>query len=161
MFGSHSKNINFIATAIPVFLVWSVQGVVFPDAAAGQTESGIIEKSLRQSRPEFGPPPEEELPSITVKDSRSVVDAGAGPSFFVRKIEITGNRLISDEELAPIVDIGDGLEMTLGLLMLIANEVTAHYAQKGFFLARAYVPEQEISAGVIKMKIVEGRVGRI
>ena len=86
-----------------------------------QTDPGVIEKSLRKSRPDFQPPPVEVVPDIEIEDSRELVDAGEGPTFFVREIRITGNTLISTEELAPLLDVGEGDEMTLGVLTLYAN----------------------------------------
>ena len=70
-------------------------------------QSGIIEKSLRQSRP-FKPVPEPEAPQITIESSRTLKDPKAGPVFFVKKIKLTGNTVISDELLMPLVDLGDG-----------------------------------------------------
>ncbi len=125
------------------------------------TDPGILEKQLRESRPEFAPPPLEVVPDIKVEDSRELVDAGAGPKFFVREIKITGNTLISTEELAEFVDVGEGEEMTLGILTLYGNEVTAAYAVKGYFLARAFIPAQEIKNGVVTMQVVEGKLGMI
>jgi len=74
--------------------------------AWGQTDAGIIEKSLRKSRPEFQSPPEVVVPDIQIEDSRELIDAGAGPTFFVREIKLTGNTLISPEELAPLLPWG-------------------------------------------------------
>jgi len=127
----------------------------------GQTDPGIIEKSLRKSRPEFQPPPEEVVPDIQVEDSRELIDAGAGPTFFVREIKVEGNTLISSEELAPLVDVDEGENMTLGILTLYANEVTAAYAARGYFLARAFIPAQEIQNGVIVLQVMEGKLGGI
>lgn len=127
----------------------------------GQTDAGIIEKSLRKSRPDYSPPPEEVVPDIEIEDSRELIDAGAGPTFFVREIKVTGNTLVSSEELAPLLDIGEGEDMTLGILTLYANEVTAAYAAKGYFLARAFIPAQEIQNGVILLQIIEGKLGNI
>ena len=110
----------------------------------------MIEKSLRQSRPVYKPPPEQEPPKITIKDSRKLKDPGAGPSFFVKRIEIEGNTLIDDEILLPIVDIGEGMEATLGVLSLMANEITALYASKGYFLTKVYIPQQEVQDDVVK-----------
>ncbi len=121
----------------------------------------MIEKSLRKSRPEFQPPPEEQAPEIDIEDSRTLEDAGAGPSFLVKKILIEGNTLIDDETLAPLVDVGEGLEVTLGILALMANEITAFYASEGYFLTRAYIPEQEVQNGTVVIQVVEGRLGDI
>ena len=71
-----------------------------------QGKAGVIEKSLRQSRPVFQPPPEVALPKIEIEDSHSLVDPGSGPAFFVTRVEITGNTLIDSETLAPLVDVG-------------------------------------------------------
>lgn len=123
-------------------------------------ESGVGQKALEQSRPEFQPP-KEELPPLSIKDSRTVVDPGAGPRFIVKKIEVTGNTLIDDATLAPILEVGDGLEVTLGILHLIAQEITSLYSMKGYILSRAYVPEQEIENGTVTIQVVEGKLGKI
>ena len=123
-------------------------------------ESGIIEKSLRQSRPEFRPP-EEKFPEIVIKDSRTIIDPGAGPSFIVNRIEITGNTLFSAEDLAPFIDMGGELEVTLGVLNLMAQEITDHYVKAGYILTKAFIPAQTVADGVVKILVVEGRVGDI
>ena len=125
------------------------------------TDPGVIEKGLRQSRPQFQPPPEEVVPDIKIEDSRELIDAGEGPVFFVREIKIAGNTLISSEELASLLDVGEGDEMTLGILTLHANEVTAIYAARGYFLARSFIPAQEIKNGVVTLLVLEGKLGGI
>ncbi|MCH6584754.1 MAG: hypothetical protein IH810_02775, partial [Proteobacteria bacterium] len=93
------------------------QNMVFLNTASAQVippagQPGIQEKLLRESRPTFKPP-EEQIPDIQIKDSRKIKDAGEGPSFLVQKIVIEGNTLFGDETLGAIVDIGEGLEVTL------------------------------------------------
>ncbi len=61
----------------------------------------------------------------------------------------------------PILEVGDGLEVTLGILHLIAQEITSLYSIKGYILARAYVPEQEIENGTVTIQVVEGKLGKI
>ncbi|MGK0180255.1 MAG: hemolysin activation/secretion protein, partial [Nitrospinales bacterium] len=146
-----------------IALVLGCMAVLFSSVEGNcqSTDPGILEKQLRQSRPEFAPPPPEIVPDIKVEDSRELVDAGAGPTFFVREIKITGNTLISTEDLLPLLDVGEGENMTLGVLTLYANEVTAAYAVQGYFLARSFIPAQEIENGVVIMQVVEGKLGKI
>jgi hemolysin activation/secretion protein len=118
-------------------------------------ESGVSQKALEQSQPEFHPP-EEELSPLAVKDSRTMVDPGAGPKFIVKQFKVTGNTLIDDAALAPILEVGDGLEVTLGILHLIAQKITSLYAMEGYVLSRAYIPEQEIENGVLTIQVVNG-----
>ena len=40
----------------------------------------------------------------------------------------------------PLVDLGEGKEVSLGMLNAIANEVTAVDATEGYLLARAFIP---------------------
>ncbi len=153
--------IIFVLTFL-VFLGWTAPSgaqVTIPPAG----EAGIAEKSLRQSQQKsFNPQIQENTEIITIEDSRELVDPGAGPSFFVKKVKIEGNTLFDNETLDPIVDLGDeGIELTLGLLSLMAQEISAHYSQAGYFLAKAYIPEQELIDDTVVMKIDEGKIGKI
>ncbi len=139
--------------AVPVSVL--AQAVIPP---AG--ESGISQKSLQQSQPK-APPLQSEIPSIVIEDSRQVIDPGAGPTFLVREILIQGNTLISDAELQPVVESGLGNEVTVGILDLIAQEITAEYIKRGYFLTRAFIPQQEIVDGVVRVRVMEGRIDDI
>jgi hypothetical protein len=100
-----------------IALVLGCMAILFSsvDGNSQSTDPGILEKGLRESRQEFQPPPIEVVPDIKVQVSRKLEDPGDGPKFYVREIRITGNKLISTEELALILDIGEGNEMTLGI----------------------------------------------
>lgn len=51
--------------------------------------------------------------------------------------------------------------LTIGQLQLVADEVTRYYRDKGFFLARAVVPAQEVVDGVVVIRVLEGRLGEV
>lgn len=51
--------------------------------------------------------------------------------------------------------------LTIGQLQLIADEITRYYREKGFFLARAVIPQQEVVDGVVVIRVLEGRLGGI
>ena len=156
--------LNRTTLKLCLLLIALGSAVVFPSLLQAQVppagESGVSQKALEQSRPEFRPL-EEELPPLSIEDSRTVVDPGAGPKFIVKKFEVTGNTLIDDATLAPVLETGDGLEVTLGVLHLIAQEITTLYAMKGYILTRVYVPEQEIENGIVTIQVVEGKLGNI
>ncbi len=125
------------------------------------TESGLGEKSLRQSQPKFQPPPQQETPEIVVPDSRKVVDPSAGPAFAVKKLIIKGNSVFDDEILLKAANFTEGGQMTMGLLLLMAQEITSYYGSKGYFLARAYIPAQKIKDGTVTLQVSEGKIGKI
>ncbi len=125
----------------------------------GQSE--VIEKSLRQSLPKELPP-KPKAPEITNKSKPLPGKApAAGPNFFIKKIKLTGNTVISDERLMPLVDLGEGKDVNLNILNAIADKVTAVYAAEGYFLVRVFVPNQEIKDATVEMVISEGRVNKV
>jgi hemolysin activation/secretion protein len=102
----------------------------------GQSE--VIEKSLRQSLPKELPP-KPKAPEITNENKPLIRKPPAGaPIFFIKKIKLTGNTVISDERLMPLVDLGEGKKVSLGMLNAMANEITAVYATEGYLLLPAW-----------------------
>ena len=88
-------------------------------------------------------------------------EALSGAKFRVERIRITGNAAIGTEELHLIVAPYTGKEMDLSDLQKVTALITDAYKEKGYTLARAYVPQQEIKDGVVEIAILEGRVGEI
>lgn len=79
----------------------------------------------------------------------------------VKEITFTGNTLIDNETLQSLTEEFKNKELTLEDMTSVADLITMAYQEKGYILARAYVPEQEIEDGVLKIAISEGRVGKI
>ena len=52
-------------------------------------------------------------------------------------------------------------ELSLEDMTSVAELVTIAYQEKGYLLAQAYVPEQEIEDGILKIAISEGDVGDV
>jgi len=125
----------------------------------GQSE--VLEKSLRQSLPK-ALPPKPKAPEITNKNKPLIRKPPAGdPTFFIKKIKLTGNTVISDERLMPLVDLGEGKDVNLSILNAVANEVAAVYATEGYLLVRVFVPNQEVKDATVEMVISEGRINKV
>jgi hemolysin activation/secretion protein len=84
-----------------------------------------------------------------------------GDSLFVKGFSFTGNTVISQAELEALTQPSVGRSLTLAGLEEVAANVAALYKQKGYTLATAYVPQQQIRFGVVTIAILEGRVGEI
>ena len=125
----------------------------------GQSE--VIEKSLRQSLPKELPP-KPKAPKIINKSKPSPSKAPVtGPTFFIKKIKLTGNTVISDERLMPLVDLGEGKDVNLSILNAIADQITAVYATEGYLLARAFIPKQEVKDSTVEIVIYEGKINKV
>ena len=51
--------------------------------------------------------------------------------------------------------------LTIGQLQQVADTVTKYYHDKGYFLARAVIPAQEIKDGVVNIRVLEGRLEKV
>lgn len=83
-----------------------------------------------------------------------------GPSIEIRAFEFVGNREIDTLALQAQVADAVGKSYTLAELEALASKLTRHYRAKGYFVARAYIPEQEVVDGVLKLHVVEGNYGQ-
>jgi hemolysin activation/secretion protein len=124
-------------------------------------ESGLSERSLLRSRPFYQPPAVEETPEIVVPDSRKPIDPAKGPKFFVKKIEVEGSSLFPKEELEALVNLDEGKEISMGVLLLLVQELTSYYVSQGYFLSKAYIPAQKLKDGIVKINIAEGKINKI
>ena len=50
---------------------------------------------------------------------------------------------------------------TVGELEAVANRLTNYYRERGLILAQAVVPVQTIEQGVVKIRVIEGRLGAV
>jgi hemolysin activation/secretion protein len=83
----------------------------------------------------------------------------AGPKVEVKNIEVVGNRVIDTTPLVALVADGVGKTLTLPELEALAQRITKYYRAKGYFVARAYIPAQEVSGGTLRIRVVEGNYG--
>ncbi len=84
---------------------------------------------------------------------------------FLRDIADRGDQP-DQEDLAELVRIIARQEEQRGWLTIeqldnIALEVTNYYRSRGFILATAFIPEQEVADGVVHLGILEGRLGDV
>jgi hemolysin activation/secretion protein len=80
----------------------------------------------------------------------------AGPKIKVNKLAIVGNRSLPTQDLLALVKSAEGQNLTLGDLEELAARITLYYRSRGYFVARAYLPEQEIKSGLVTIRVIEG-----
>jgi hemolysin activation/secretion protein len=70
------------------------------------------------------------------------------------------------EDIFELVELVARIEFERGWITIeqldaIALQVTEYYRERGFILATAFVPEQEVSDGTIRLNVLEGRLGDV
>lgn len=121
------------------------------------TTPGTVEETLKRP-PELKPPP---APSISAPQPPSAAAPAQGPTVVVSRFEFSGNTVFGADVLAPLVADVVGKPVTLGQIYQAADRVAEFYARHGYSLASVAVPAQKIENGVVRLEVIEGRIGRI
>lgn len=103
-----------------------------------------------------------QAPDIVIDRTRPAADAGpAGARLQVNALQLTGQTLFSEAELIAATGFTPGGALNLSDLRLLAAEIARYYNSRGYFLAQAYLPAQDIDDGVVTIAVIEGRYGAI
>jgi hemolysin activation/secretion protein len=115
---------------------------------------------MQQVRP---PPAQERLaPEIRIEPgSGNAGDAGEQVKVLVKALQITGQTVFSRDKLLAATGFQPGSEYSLSDLRAMAARISAFYSERGYFVANAYLPAQDISDGVVTIVVAEGRYGAI
>ncbi len=116
--------------------------------------AGQVLRDLQQTP---SPAVPQAVPLQRIDESATPVP-GDQAKVLVKSVVITGNQEIPSAELQPLVASLVGSEQTLAQLNAAARRITAYYRSKGFAVARAYLPAQDITDGTITISVIEGRI---
>lgn len=127
-------------------------------ATPRDTEVGSEEERLR--RPKKIEVPERPSGSIEVPPPElSPVSLPAGPRFVVKRVAVEGSTLISDEELKGLTGHLVATSVTFEELRGTAEKITRWYRARGYVTSRAFVPAQTVEEGLVRIRVIEGKVG--
>jgi hemolysin activation/secretion protein len=84
----------------------------------------------------------------------------SGVTVPVNTLQVTGQTLFSEAELRAASGFAPG-SMTFSQLRTLASRIADFYHARGYLLAQAYLPEQEVGSGAITIAVIEGRYGKI
>ena len=115
-------------------------------------DAGSIRQQIEPSRALPLPPaapPQRVAPTPEIKPL-------VGMTVTVKSFQLSGHRLLSTEELMPALAEFVGRTLDFAGLQRATDAVAAAYRESGW-LARVYLPEQDISEGTITLQVVEAR----
>jgi hemolysin activation/secretion protein len=110
--------------------------------------------------------PLETIQSIVVPKKPAPMRAAQAPPAPSGKLDVkgfryTGNTVLTKEELDTAVFTFINQKMGITDLERVADEVTKAYKRRGYVLAKAYIPKQEVKDGIVEIAILEGKVGEL
>jgi len=130
--------------------------------AAGPIQPYDIGRVLDQVKEKPAAPPmkpgriENELPPAAAP-----APSQAGTQVTVREFRITGATVFSASELQQVLTPYKGRRLSLEQLQQAGAALTAYYRDKGYFVAYAYLPPQEIKDGLVQIAVLEGSVDKV
>lgn len=96
--------------------------------------------------------------AVELRDEKTPESA---PRIRIRKIELSGTDLIPEKEKRKILGEFEGTELSAQDLENVLRRLTNWYVKKGFVASRVFLPQQDLSGGVLKVEAIEGKVERI
>ena len=131
-----------------------------PVYAAGQQpyDAGRVMDQVKE-RPEQAPRKPAEI-SVS-EEKKPYVQAGGGLKVKIEKFHISGATIYSESELQEQIATFVGKEMSLADLQQVTEKIISFYRNSGYFLAYAYLPAQEIKAGLVEITVLEGKVDKV
>ena len=110
------------------------------------------------------PPPtaEQAPPEVRIEEATGTTAPGADTvRALVSELQVSGASAYTAAELVAVSGFAPDREYTLTELQAMAARITAHYRGDGYFVARAYLPAQDISDHVVTIAVSEGTYGQV
>ena len=115
---------------------------------------------LREQQTRPAPGPAQRGSVTTVPDTRDSKPAAPEGRLTVRQFRLEQNTRYGQSELSAVLAPLTGKPLTFSQLAAALTAIQDYYRQGGF-LARAFFPPQDVDNGVVRITVVEARVGAI
>lgn len=145
---------NLIISTVIVALPCSVWAKQAPPIDAGKALEGL-------KRPELSVPQKQESKVDIEPLYKPPLEQDNGDKILVKQFRITGQNLVSDSDLSGLLADSRGKELSLQDLRGLAGRITNYFHAKGYIMARAYIPAQEIKDGQVEIAVMVGRYDKI
>lgn len=132
-----------------------VYGVLQSPAAYAQSDAGsILQQQSRQDQRQV-----DRLPGAPAAGAPDAKTPLSGPRVVIRSLKFTGHEgLVTDAELGALTARWMGQEVDFAGLDRIARQVTELLRSKRWFLAQAYLPQQDVTEGHIEIAVQAGQL---
>ncbi len=140
-------------------LALALAGLGVSGARAQTPSAGDL---LRELVPAREAVPSAHLPPLLAPEAESApARTDATLTIPVRAFRFTGVTLLPETELQALLTDLSGRELNYAGLRQAAERITRYYRERGYLLARAWLPSQRLASGEVEIAVLEGRLGDI
>jgi hemolysin activation/secretion protein len=138
-------------------------GVTIPPTAPDAVEQTIPRPSespspLPSKTPTLPPKPQLQTPPTPAPLE---VTPPSSDSFFIKKVEVRGNTILSDE-IAALTQPYQNRKVTFEDLLQLRSAIAQLYIKNGYITSGAFLPtNQDLSKGIVQIRVVEGELEQI
>ena len=135
--------------------MWVVAGMAHAQIAP---DAGSILRDQQKPALEL---PTRPAPSIKLDEPARPALKPSDTRFVLKSVRITGNAAFTQDELLAVVQAFIGKEVGFADLDQAAARISRYYRERGYMVARAYLPAQDIKDGAVEIAVIEGRFGKV
>lgn len=108
------------------------------------------------------PVSEQASPRLEIEQGEKTVNTETDTATItVNALRVEGATIYSESDLIALTGFQPKSELSLSDLRAMAEKIADYYHDNGYFVARAYLPAQDIDNGVVTIAVIEGRYGKV
>lgn len=145
------------ATALLLFLLC----IITASPAFAQVVPNIGDAVKQAAPPPQETPDRKEAPPapVILEEGEKPFTLPEGGKIFIKEFELEGVPEGDITGLKELLKPYTGKELTLAQITEAANKVTLFYRDKGYLVAKAYVPKQDARDGILVIRVIMGAYG--
>lgn len=147
-------------TAMSLALGLALGATAMAQAQQVPTIGDVVRQSQPVPPPVTPPPSLPALGGVPAAPPLQALTGDAASKVRVTQFVLEGNHAIDSATLLALLQPQLGQMLTLAQLEEMATRITRHYRASGYFVARAYIPAQELTDGKLIIRVVEGQYGK-
>lgn len=150
------RNVAFKDLLLPTFLLINLLGIGITHSAPN---SGTMLKQQENKQEETNIPRQLPKADKVIESNKVKSEKGVGPKVLIKDIKVdVPQNILSESDLSIILSDSIGKELGFDEINSLVTTLNEHLRSNGFILARAYLPQQDISGGIVNIKVLDGRL---
>ncbi len=107
------------------------------------------------------PPADSQEPVVTDQTQTEPPAADEGIRVYIRQIAVDASEILTAAEIAAVTSGYEEREVSIRELQTAVEQLNALYREKNYITAKALLPPQTIAEGIVRIQLVEGRLGQL
>lgn len=145
-----------LMVGVPAARAANLPGNIDPGAQRERTQRDLLEQ--QRAREEDRAPPGEAIEGPSGPEGGNLPESDQ--VFVLEGIEFPESYFLEADVLRRIAEDYIGVEIVFDDLNAMLTRINALYRERGIITGAAYIPPQTVADGVLKVALIEGRLGR-